>query len=160
MDWTKDWPNTFISRLLGSSRVLWVLHKDTPDKIVLHFWIKRHNKLFDDFGVINGHWAKRYIQDCRGMWWGWNELTISRMWRELALWDDYPDICHVMQCSGKSCPLKALHASCHSLFFINRDDTFLQIMIRAREAEIYKKWWFNFSEMYPSFFEDFLFYGC
>ena len=52
------------------------INRDTPDKIVLHswmmtrFWIKRHNKFFDDFSVINGHWAKRYIifyiRDCRG----------------------------------------------------------------------------------------------
>ena len=29
--------------------------------MMTRFLIKRHNKFFDDFGVINGHWAKRHI---------------------------------------------------------------------------------------------------
>ena len=54
----------------------------------------------------------------------------------------YPDICYVMQCSGKSCPRQALHASCqsyHCLFLLNRKNAFLQIMIRAGDAEIKQK---------------------
>ena len=45
----------------------WRNNRDTPHKIVLHswmmtwFWINRHKKFFDDFGVINGYWVKRHI---------------------------------------------------------------------------------------------------
>ena len=47
----------------------------------------------------------------------------------------------------------------HCSFFINRKNTFLQIKIRAREANIKEKSWFNYSEIYPSFYEDCLFMG-
>ena len=91
---------------------------------------------------------------------GWNELNISIMltfylschdrsvvishiitWNveRTRLWEmTYPDICHVMQCWGKSCVTYIL-PELTIVFFVNRNNTFLQIMIRAREAKIYNK---------------------
>ena len=46
----------------------------------------------------------------------------------------------------------------HCLFFINRDNTSRHIKITARESKN-KKLWFNYSEMYPSFYEDCIFMG-
>ena len=138
MDWTKD-------RAYSKDTFRVVIYRDgeinnTPDKIVWHywmmtrFWIKRHNKFFDDYDVINGHWAKRYIRDCRGMW--WDEMS----WPFLLCWhftypamkevSSYPHnnmecgqnthhgrwhiLTNVMWCSGKSCARQALHASWQS----------------------------------------------